>query len=342
MSVRPKIGYACAYTPVALLHAAGFDPHRVLPIGEAPDQAGALLHDNLCPQVKRLLDRAMAGDLPPMAGMVFMNSCDAMRRLADAWRVARPADRLALIDLPTDSGPAARRYLGGELARLAQLLADWGGRAHLGQALLDSARLHDELARALAELDRRADPVTCQQERLRSVSQPFERSLERLGDLLRERAERSVSGVPIFLFGNVLPDPQALELFARCGAHIAGDDLCTGARQLTPLGLDDPSVALDQLAQALLDRPACARTMRCDAPLVLADELRERALACGARGVVAHVMKFCDPYLARLPGVRSALREADLPLLVLEGDGSLRSLGQQRTRLEAFVEMLGT
>jgi benzoyl-CoA reductase/2-hydroxyglutaryl-CoA dehydratase subunit BcrC/BadD/HgdB len=39
--------------------------------------------------------------------------------------------------------------------------------------------------------------------------------------------------------------------------------------------------------------------------------------------------------------VREALREAGLPLLVLEGDCSLRSLGQQRTRIEAFVEMLG-
>ena len=30
------------------------------------------------------------------AGLVFMLSCDAMRRLADAWRVARPSDRMIL------------------------------------------------------------------------------------------------------------------------------------------------------------------------------------------------------------------------------------------------------
>jgi benzoyl-CoA reductase/2-hydroxyglutaryl-CoA dehydratase subunit BcrC/BadD/HgdB len=53
------------------------------------------------------------------------------------------------------------------------------------------------------------------------------------------------------------------------------------------------------------------------------------------------VMKFCDPYLARLPAVRAELKQAGLPLLVLEGDCTLRSLGQHRTRIEAFVEMLG-
>ena len=64
------------------------------------------------------------------------------------------------------------------------------------------------------------------------------------------------------------------------------------------------------------------------------------ALQTGARGVIAHVMKFCDPYLGRLPDVRDALRQAGIPLLVLEGDCTLRSLGQYRTRIEAFAEML--
>jgi benzoyl-CoA reductase/2-hydroxyglutaryl-CoA dehydratase subunit BcrC/BadD/HgdB len=56
--------------------------------------------------------------------------------------------------------------------------------------------------------------------------------------------------------------------------------------------------------------------------------------------VIIHLVKFCDPYLARLPAIRQALREADLPVLVLEGDCSLRSFGQHRTRIEAFVEMV--
>jgi len=38
--------------------------------------------------------------------------------------------------------------------------------------------------------------------------------------------------------------------------------------------------------------------------------------------------------------MRAALEDKGLPLLVIEGDCTLRSLGQQRTRLEAFVEML--
>ncbi|MCP4693702.1 MAG: 2-hydroxyacyl-CoA dehydratase [Desulfobacterales bacterium] len=38
--------------------------------------------------------------------------------------------------------------------------------------------------------------------------------------------------------------------------------------------------------------------------------------------------------------VRDALRHAGIPLLLIEGDCTLRSMGQQRTRIEAFIEML--
>ncbi|PIQ45721.1 MAG: hypothetical protein COW04_06065, partial [Deltaproteobacteria bacterium CG12_big_fil_rev_8_21_14_0_65_43_10] len=73
------IGFTCAYTPLALIDAAGFVPYRILPMGDWPDQAGQILHENLCPHIKRILDRAMQDDIPDLSGIVFMNSCDAMR-----------------------------------------------------------------------------------------------------------------------------------------------------------------------------------------------------------------------------------------------------------------------
>ncbi|MFC1819947.1 2-hydroxyacyl-CoA dehydratase [Thermodesulfobacteriota bacterium] len=73
------VGFSCAYTPLPLIHAAGFIPYRILPMGDQPDQAGSIMHDNLCPHVKRILDRAMAKDLPELSGIVFMDSCESMR-----------------------------------------------------------------------------------------------------------------------------------------------------------------------------------------------------------------------------------------------------------------------
>lgn len=93
-----KIGFTCAYTPVPLIEAAGFSPFRIFPETKAIDQSGHLLHDNMCPHVKKVLDRALDNDLPDLEGMVFINSCDSMRRLSDAWKKARPDDKTILLD----------------------------------------------------------------------------------------------------------------------------------------------------------------------------------------------------------------------------------------------------
>ncbi len=344
---KTKVGFACAYTPLPLIHAAGFEPFRILPTGNSPDQAGSYIHDNMCPHVKRILDRAIADDVPELAGVVLMNSCDAMRRLADAWKVVRPKDRVVLVDLPSDSSDRLVAYFRDELIRLSQQLSTWTGRPITGQQIVDSTRLYNKLVDRLAELREKLNGTrdgltTLQRVYAQTVTEPPEESLKRIDGLIDEKSGAPADpGVPIYLFGNLLPDPEAIELFSSCGCGIAWDDLCTGSRQLTSLAVDDPDKTLEQLAHSLLTRPACGRTFSAGQPGTLAAEVVARARELGVKGVVAHVMKFCDPYLNRLPAVRDELRSAGLPFLVLEGDCTMGSLGQQRTRIEAFVEMLG-
>ncbi|MBW2457674.1 MAG: 2-hydroxyacyl-CoA dehydratase [Deltaproteobacteria bacterium] len=345
-----RIGFSCAYTPLALIQAAGFVPHRILPVTEAPDQAGTVLHDNLCPHVKRILDRALYGeDLPELAGTIFVNSCDAMRRLADAWRAVRPAERQLLLDLPVTDDDLSVRYFQSELGRMRQQLSEWAGREVTDEAIATSIEQYNELYRVLAELADRAatgtlpgGPARLQQLRNRSVTEPMNLVLAELEKLAAEAGAApavDATSVPVFLFGNVLPNPEAAELFQSCGARVVHDDLCTGARQLTAVELSG-SDPLHDLAKALLRRPACARTVPESKAGSLARQVATRAEQSGARGVIAHVMKFCDPYLARLPAIRDELKSRGLPVLTLEGDCTLRSLGQHRTRIEAFVEML--
>lgn len=344
-----SVGFTCAYAPVPLFMAAGFNPYRVLPVSEAADQAGTVLHDNMCPHVKRVLDRAMEGDVPELAGMVIVNSCDTMRRLADAWRQARPGEPVALLDLPVVDDEAGVDYLALELKKLGATLSEWSGREVSGTGLLEALGPFNDLARGLGELGGRVASGATDMDRAdlqalmnRSVTQPIQLSLEEIRRGLSGEAGHSDGrGQPVFLFGNVLPDPEGFKLLADCGARVVGDDLCTGDKQLLPLQIADGEDPWKGLARGILSRTRCARTISPERPGIMGEELVDRATRNGARGVVAHVMKFCDPYLARMPAVRRSLESAGLPLLVLEGDCTTRSLGQQRTRIEAFVEMLG-
>jgi benzoyl-CoA reductase/2-hydroxyglutaryl-CoA dehydratase subunit BcrC/BadD/HgdB len=343
------IGFTCAYTPLALIDAAGFAPFRVLPMGESPDTAGLVLHDNLCPHVKRVLDRARDSDLPELAGIVFLNSCDAMRRLSDGWRKVRPKDRVILLDLPVTENEGSISYFASELSRFADALAGWSGRPIADGALEHSLERYDELARLLERVRERSSRGTleggaAEMQRLYNgtACAPFSESLKLLRELVTapEPDPEADAGVPVFLFGNVLPDPEAFALFESCGVRVVGEDLCTGSRLFHPLELDGSGELFSQLARGLLSRPLCARTFEAANPGSMAEDIVRSATACNARGVIGYTVKFCDPYISRLPGVREALRAAGLPYLQIEGDCTMGSVGQQRTRIEAFIEML--
>jgi benzoyl-CoA reductase/2-hydroxyglutaryl-CoA dehydratase subunit BcrC/BadD/HgdB len=343
------IGFTCTYTPLALIDAAGYTPYRILPIGNSPDLAGQILHDNLCPHVKRVLDRALDNDLPELAGVVLLNSCDAMRRLADAWQKVRPNDRVIFIDLPITSDDSAVSYFGRELSRLADTLFLWSGRPVSQEAVAESIEKYNQLALLFGGLRERLrnGGVNGGAARLQSlyniaVTQPLYETYRILKGVMEDLKSPSTdnSGVPIFLFGNVLPDPETLGLFESSGARIVDEDLCTGSRVFAPIKVEGSEETLSQLARGLLCRPRCARTLLPMHPGVIAGEVLARATACKARGVIACTAKFCDPYIARIPGVREVLRKAGLPMLQIEGDCTMRSFGQHRTRIEAFMEML--
>jgi len=346
---RGIIGYTCAYTPIPIIEAAGFVPYRVLPMGDAPDQAGQLLHDNLCPHVKRVVDRAMGGDLPALSGMVFINSCDAMRRLADAWRHIRPQDPVIFLDLPATHDEAANRFYASELKRLADHLAERAGIEADEMDLQASVNTFNRLCELLAACSNRlrsgrltGGRAAMQALYNKACTRPAAESIQELETLLGTgETEADISpGVPVFLFGNVMPDPEAFALMESCGARIVADDFCTGSRMFSPVALGSDASVFTDLAESIAQKPPCARTFSPKTPGRMAADVVAAARDCGAAGVIGHTLKFCDPYLARLPLVREALNEEDLPLLMIEGDCTLRSIGQQRTRIEAFIEML--
>ena len=264
-----RIGFTCAYTPLPIIHAAGYVPFRVLPVGDAPDQAGHILHDNLCPHVKRVLDRALAQDLPQLSAMVFLNSCDAMRRLSDAWKRVRPHDRAIILELPATADDRSLHFFADELVRLAHALEEWSGQLLTETDIATSIDIYNELSHLLAQLRNRmrqgrlpGGSARLQKVYNLAATEPLEASLDVVQKMVVETKSVSAvdDGTPVFLFGNVMPDPQAFALFKSCGARVVGDDFCTGTRQFSPVEFSEVTSVFLRLAKSALGQPLCART----------------------------------------------------------------------------------
>lgn len=349
---KTMIGFACAYAPLPIMAASGFTPYRVLPRDiSVADGAGRLLHENLCPHIKMVLERAVCGDIPAqMEGMVFVNSCDAMRRLKDAWEVSRPDDKTILLDLPLTANPVSLDFWTGEIKRLAAILSDWAGKAMDEGEIMKMVDVSNSIAdkfsilrKALREGRLPGGAPALQNLYNAASEEPLENTIKKMDDTLKKISPTPPSdNFPgIFLLGNVMPSAEFFSFFASCGANIVAEDMCTGSRVFQRYDVNPRSGDIfAQIAKAILTKPPCARTFDCKNPGVFGEQALSQIKQSGATAVIVHAMKFCDPYLARLPLFFEALEKANIPFLFLEGDCSLRSLGQYKTRVEAFVETL--
>jgi len=344
----PKLGWLCSYTPLEILLAAGFLPVRITGHYGAISKADGLMHPNMCQYVRACLDAALDGAYSNLEGAVFVNSCDAMRRLADAWAKYTDAKFIHVIDLPKGRGDADIGYLRNEFSKLRDALAASFDIDVADPVIKQSVKLYNtsrSLFHELNTLRTGAPPQASGREAVNMVGlfnttppAVWNQTMQAL--LAQKRAAEPPVGASrprVIMAGSPAHNPQVVGFVEDCGLDVVFEDMCTGSRffDITVGNTTDP---LRDLAQGYLDKPPCARMMMMDER---AQAMIDRARAFGARGVVHHALKFCDTVLYDVPELKRRLEAAGLSTLFLEGDGTLGSLGQLKTRIEAFAEVLG-
>ncbi len=338
MDGETRTAWFCAYTPLEILDAAGLEPVRHFGDPEGLEKADALLHQAICPYVRACLAAAMDGgedaDTRGPRHAVFVNACDGMRRLHDAWRACFPGDFVYLMDLPRNQGSLGERLLAREFHLLAKALEDLTGKAMDTRALREAAQHREE--RRLFYLEKAQGLTGTARLRLAMGLQSTpagERPEAETGKAPR-------GGVPVLLTGNLLNPEGLVSVLDEAGAEVVRLDLCNGDRAFSSPILPEGESLEDaclSLARGYLQRKPCARMADTRRRM---DLLVEEAQASGARGVIYAGLKFCDSYLYDFPRVQRRLREEGIPLLRLESDYADGHVGQLLTRVEAFLEML--
>lgn len=326
-----EISWFCTYTPVELLEAAGLAHRRLAGLPERAEEADSYLHPSICPYVKACLAEGLR--LPEgRRNAVFVNACDAMRRLYDAWSELFPGSFVHLVDLPRGNSPREVDLLAGELRHLAGRIGEYFGRQVTGEALLEATQAREE--KRATYLQRAA---TLPPGERAALSLELQSSLREL-PALDGHASPS-RGIPVAVVGNVLNPRGILDQLERAGARVVLLDTCNGDRPfLVPLEIGtvegDP---FRRLAAGYLGRSHCARMQDAEGRWAF---LLERLDESGAAGVIFAALKFCDPYIYEYPLLERSLEERGIKVLRLESDYLDAHAGQVSTRVEAFLEMI--
>jgi benzoyl-CoA reductase subunit C len=181
------------------------------------------------------------------------------------------------------------------------------------------------------------------------MGMPGDEHLELVRQFIGEvkgRPKAAVLKLPrIFIWGNEIDDAAFIELVEECGARVVMDDLCTGTRFFWE-DVPETEDPLDGIARRYL----CTHCPRSNTPQTLTREgdlenrygyIRQFVGQWGVDGVIFYIVRYCDTCELEGPDLREYLNAMNQPVLMIEDDYSTSTIGQLRTRIQAFLEMIG-
>ena len=337
------IGWLCTYVPEEIIHASGFHPVRIEGSGNPVRKADALLHNNMCPFVRSVLDDAIEGKMSNLSGIVISNSCDAMKRLFDAWSVFLENDTLYYLSPPKRINDSNISFYAGELRDFADALnLNCPGKITVG-SLKKSIKIFNETRFLMAKVSRLAGSDSLSGYTAFNIMHMAVRcNREQFNIKLKEFLDRftpeknNEKGIRVLLTGCMIDRADQIKLIQDSGAKITVNELCTGSRQFD-LMVSEHGDPFEALAERYIKKASCSRMMnineRIDYLIRLAKENR-------IDGVIYYIIKFCDNYIWDLPKIKDAFNNTGIPVLDVEGDYIKGSFGPLKTRIQAFVESI--
>ena len=341
------IGFFCPYVPEELIYAAGALPFRLMGTPVKMSHVQAYLPSNCCHLVKSSLESLLQGELDFLKGIIFSHSCDTMQGLADIWALQR---RIALqfnLMIPSRlDSELSKTYFKAELERFKNFLESSIGKI-TPQDLKASIQLFNRIRGKIAEI------YACRLKWYKEISgSDFariiragylidrRRYLELLDEFLNALPEKpmvSENPVPVYLTGNMMHDDTYFSLIEEAGAIAVQDDLCSGTRFLRLMVQEDVE-PMEGLTNRYFSSFMCPTKHQ--GAHAHGETLLKEVQKSGAKGIIFLLYKYCETHFFDYPDLRQALESNGIPTLLLEVEDPSYSVGQLKTRIQAFVEML--
>jgi len=250
--------------------------------------------------------------------------------------------------IPHGSKPNSFEFFHGEIIKLKKYLEKKTNIKISNRKLIESIQLYNELRTVYQEIDKYRqgeNPKISLGEiqklihhlNLNGPDLNLKKVMEFL-DAVKRSELPPKKGVRIFLTGNgILIEDNFVQIVEDSGCIIVGDDLWTGFEfYSSPVNVDF-SNPLDALADRYLNRNLSGRMIP---DSYRTEKMLEIYKKRNIKGIINNYLKFCDSFSNSADYFKQKMKKKNIPVLNLERDYSQNSIGQIRTRLEAFLEML--
>ena len=360
---RPVMGYFCLYPVLEMMTALDIVPYRILgSMDETITEADACLPTVVCPFIRSCLDLGLKGRYDFLDGVVMCHSCEVGEKAAHIWRTYLKPPYFHFIDTPHTVHKAAQEQFKAQLKDFQKTLESYTGKEISPESLKTAIEAHNQqraLVRELYDLRKPAPPLISGTETLQVMVAlmgiPVEEGNELLRQVIAEVKERQEGPqkkpARLLLWGSIIDDISLVQMIEELEANVVMDDTCVGSRSHFP-SVEITEDPLDGLAYRYLVELKCPRTFRestygetkKDYMTDLESRfgyLKDYAREWNVNGVILQSVRYCDIHGYEVPGLKDYLDHIGLPNIYIEHDYSKAALAPLRTRVQAFLEIIG-
>jgi len=354
------LAYNCSYIPEPLLDIEGcFGVRLRAPGCTNPDLATYYMTNRSCPYSKSILERAFEGGYNFISALIGQECCTTMNRMEQYFDYCKliPNEKFftVCIDMPIKKGDWYAGYFRRQIEKkILTPMKETYGVDYSEEKLMDAIERHNEICRLITEIGsyRKLDNPTItgyEFHVIQLVTLVCPKYL--IVDKLRETAEELKTREPdekpdyrakVMLVGSEIDDPEFTKLLEMCGAMVVADRYCFGSfPSREEIEIRDGETAYDAICRHYLHWNQCARFMDGGKIDQRHDELERLVKEYHADGIIYESMKFCEFWsYEKVLASHILSAERGIPCCTIEKEYTLGSVGQLRTRFQAFVESL--
>jgi benzoyl-CoA reductase/2-hydroxyglutaryl-CoA dehydratase subunit BcrC/BadD/HgdB len=321
------IGYACSYIPVEILSATGAKPYRLLHGDMKLAQDGErLVRVDACPLVKSNISYFLE-HRDEFRCLVGASGCDMARRMFDVLSDQIDIPILVMNNPRTDKFTIFNEEVDWLIRELENIFQIKITPEAIGREIekWEAARRH---YRVLDEKRAARPSLITTTDFHKAVINYHKGDI----DFPPFVPEKTSENHRVYLLGSALPyeaNPVLAQFEERL--RIVGDFNC-GISRFLNVKPEEPT--LSGLKKAYCGQPPCIvkRPNR-----LFYEYVGRRLKELQCKGIIAWTLDYCDSFEFELKRIESRF---DLPVLRIRSDLSRSNLGQLKTRIEAFAEML--
>ena len=356
---RKIIGTFCLYVPEEIIDALnGIGIGLCGGTNFSNYAVEGILPANLCPLVRSSVGFGIGNICPYYASVDLLigeTTCDGKKK---TWEILKEYTQMYIVETPQckDREEAKEHWL-RELKALANKLEEFTGNKltyeNLKTSMEKIQKKRDQFQRVYEA--RRVDPPPISGKDALLMSQIAfyddpDREIQMVGRLADELEQHIKNGIGVVEKGTkrilISGTPMAIPMWKlhhiieTSGAVVVCEETCTGTRYFESK-LKITGNNLDGLFQDIGKRYLninCACFTPNDGRI---DDIKRLVEEYKVDGVILYSLVFCTPYILESMKLEKKLKEAGISVISIETDYSSEDELQIKTRIQAFLEMIG-